>query len=185
LTGAPVYPGIAYFSFAVPEEVAFRGEVELGLWVKDGYVQQMQVGELRGVSYSLGMVMKEYGPPDQIWVTTYKRYVVEPPPFGVSIFYAKNGVLISYAVSSLREQNFIIGCLEPHVVISLWQVDVTPQTFFEVSDKFGVSANDPPPLYLPLEESTNMDVETFYKAYRGTTDTICVTTLSTLWPEDY
>lgn len=185
VTGAPLYPGMTYFIFVVPEEVAFRGEVELGLWVKDGYVQQMQVRELKGPAYSLGMIMKEYGPPDEIWVTTYKRYVVEPPPFSVLVFYARKGILISYAVSSLRAQNFITGCLEPHVAINMWQVDVPPQTFFEVSDKFGISANDPPPLYLPLEESTNMDVETFYKTYRGTTDTICVTTLSTLWPEDY
>lgn len=186
VTGAPLYPGIAYFTFAVPEEIAFRGEVELGFWVKDGYIQQIKVAELKGIPYSLGMIMEEYGPPDEIWVTTYKRYVVEPPPFGVSVFYSRKGILISYAVSSSREQNFITGCLEPHIVISMWQVDTEKlQTFFDVSDKFGVNANDPPPLYLPLHKATDVDVETFYKAYRGTTDTICIKTLSTLWPEDY
>jgi hypothetical protein len=151
--------------------------------IKDGKVETIRVEIGVVPEYTLSTFLATYGPPGEIWVSTYStEFLPEGILFFFTIlFYPDRGILAVYG----PHDNAIVGdtvrgCrLEyPPTQFGLWS-PVQKISFNEEIAELGLDMV----LFRRLEEATDMDVQTFYENYLQPNSSTCIETPRNLWPE--
>lgn len=171
-------------TFYVPAEFSYgsTGQFRAYFRLSQGVITTIEVHSLEWLNYKMPQLLDKYGPPDEIWVSTYNDYPGTVLPFVITLYYGERGILAHYGVFLDADQmqgDTIQGCLVVSAELLLW----TPQTSLtlkEAGDLFDWDSTGVP--YLPLEDATGMTVETFYRQFRGSPDPICIATARSLWP---
>lgn len=130
----------------------------------------------------LSNFLTNYGPPDEVFLRTFRLDENGSQPYQIDLFYANLGMLLEYSGGNPNTigdkiQNCFDDLYSPFIYI--WTSD-TPMTSAEAIDKYLDTENMPYPL--PLDEATEMDVVTFYETFKKTDNTTCLETPSDLWP---
>lgn len=142
---------------------------------------EMDVGNIR--NYYLHQFLNDYGPPLEVWLSTYSEPREDDLPFSMALFYGEQGIMIVYGNQADKEAEKIVACFDYYLGahLSLWSPDEN-LTFEEVAKQTITSGPPPQHEYLELGEVTGMDVMTFYEAFRNIDNTACLETPAELWP---
>lgn len=130
----------------------------------------------------LSKILTEYGPPDEIFIRTFRNSENGSQPYQIDLFYAELGILLEYSGGDLNTiDEKLVNCFEdlysPFVYI--WSPD-KPITSTEAIDTYlNIEAM---PYPIPLEDATGMDVITFYEAFRNAENPACLETPRDIWP---
>jgi hypothetical protein len=170
--------------------------------VRDGIITSMEVYIGEAHVYPLSDFLNNYGPPQEIWIHTYRNVyrnenVLGVLAFEVVLFYPERGILALYGAKSTDIKfGKVWGCKMGGTPskFGLWSPKER-MTFDEAAKEFRVY---PPPvveieglqamydegvLFLPIEEATSMDVQEFYQTYKMPNSSVCMQTPTELWPE--
>lgn len=170
----------------LPSGVFEYDEVAHFYSVRNGIVERIEMPVSRGdlpdgylTQYTLPMLLTTYGPPTEVWVSTYRAaFENDDLPFYVVLFFPDLVIVASYSDNGVRQGDFVQGCPQENPVsyLVLMPPDIN-QTFKQavgVSSAFNMD-------YLPLEEATGMDVTTFYETFKNPDNTTCLETPANLW----
>jgi len=170
--------------FDMPEDIT-AGYLNFMIAIEQGIVQSVHaLGFEKTPTYKLTHLLEHYGPPNEVWVHTYRSYRDIDPPMDVLLFYQNRGILARYPSSEeeILNNSIIQGCFSNSPVLFLW-ASGQPMTFREAADTFGLDYYKWDKPIMPLEEATGMTVETFYETYRDPANDPCIETPRDLWPD--
>jgi hypothetical protein len=131
---------------------------------------------------SVSQFLRINGPPDEIWVKTFSRYVDNNIPFTVNLFYKKEGYQAAWSDTIENAQGDILkGCMLGSPGLRLWdpQLKLTLQ---DVQTRFQRGSSDEGEPYLPLADVTNLDVKQFYQKFLNSNVPPCIETPRNRWP---
>jgi hypothetical protein len=131
----------------------------------------------------LSNFLAEYGPPDEVFLKTFRYEENGMRPYQVDLFYAKLGMLLEYSGGDVNNigdklQNCFEDMYSPFVFI--WSTD-EPLTSGEAINKYLLQ--QPMPYPIPLKIATGVDVTTFYELFKNPDSKTCLETPAELWPE--
>lgn len=154
--------------------------------VRDGIVVRITTDVSMGVTppgylipYVLSTFLTNYGKPSEIWLFTYSSPFEEGDlPFVVVLFYSDLGIAALYSDNGILQGSVVHGCPQqnPVSILSLHS-PFLGLTFEQLTDDSSAFNRD----FLPLEETTEMDVVTFYETFKNPDNTICLDTPADLW----
>ncbi len=143
-----------------------EGRTEYNYVIRDGIVQDIEIYNWNfAPAYNLANLLKNYGPPDEVWLSAfyqerYLNYFVS-----IVVFYPQQGILIEYTDG----QTDLIGETiqkypqkAEYPFLYLW----SPQNKRNFSEVYKDSSflNSFPP-YIPLEQASGMSIKTFYDLF--------------------
>lgn len=182
-TPRQVYYGV---SIPLPSEVFTEDQTELGILVRNGLVEIIETDVSIGDTppgylspYLLSTFLTTYGEPSEVWLFTYPSPFEEGDlPFIVVLFYADQGIAALYSDNGVLQGDMVHGCPQedPVSVLSLWY-PLLGLTFEQVVSGSSAFNRD----FLPLEETTEMNVATFYETFKNPDHTACLETRADLW----
>ena len=134
--------------------------------------------------YTLSAFLTTYGEATEVWLATYSSPPGGGPgsdgilPFVVVLFYPEQGIAALYDDLGEIVDDMVRGCPQAYPVstLRLWtpNSDFTFEQLVSNSSSFNRE-------YLPLEESTGMDVTTFYERFKDPDNITCLETPANLW----
>lgn len=132
----------------------------------------------------LSNILTEYGPPDGVFITTYRYDENGRRPYIVYVIYEKLGMLLLYSGGEPKNladnvENCFDNLYAPFVFI--WSVEDEPLSESQIKDRYFSSEGMPYPI--SLEKSAGMSVNTFYAKFKKPSDANCLVTSAELWPE--
>lgn len=131
--------------------------------------------------YSISEILNTYGPPTEVWIDTIGFSFSEYFPFRVVLFYPEKGILIKYLDDADFTNEYLIGCpQERSGKLTLWSPEME-MSFPEALNGTNALGTHGEQYYKPLEEATDMDLETFYKTYLDPNTDVCIETPAELW----
>lgn len=134
-------------------------------------------------SLYLSAFLSEYGPPDNVFVRTFKNGIDGSWPFQIDLFYSDLGLLLEYSGGSPNIvgeniQNCFDDMYSPFIYMWSSDIPMKPDEVFE--NKLDI-VNMPYPV--PLEKAANMDVITFYETFKNPDNATCLETPLEFWPD--
>lgn len=127
---------------------------------------------------NISQILSMYGDPSEIWIDTYGTSYGEIDPFRLVLFYPEKGFLVRYFDDADFINNYVVGCFGGYFgAIHIWAPELG-LTFNEA-----LNVNYSPQYYKPLEEVTELDIETFYQAHLDPNTEICIETPIELWQD--
>jgi hypothetical protein len=169
--------------FVVPTEI-FPTTLIHNYKVVDGIIERIEVVPGYVSVYSISVLLKTYGPPDEVWIRTYNEAREGDLPFDTVLFYSQQGILARYDSQANKVEDKIVGCpqQDPALVLSLWSPE-RKLTFIQASSETVEIRNEDWWPYWPLAEATGVDTETFYLTFKDIDNSICLETPANLWPK--
>jgi len=170
----------------LPSEVFREDTVSPIYSVRDGIVGQIGTRVSIGntppgylTQYMLSTFLTTYGQPSEVWVSTYSAPYSDLP-FRVALFYPAQGIAALYSDNGVRQGELVHGCPQqgPVGFLSLWDPSMQELTFDVLKSRTSAFNVE----FLSLEESTGMDVTTFYETFKNADNTTCLQTPTDLWP---
>jgi hypothetical protein len=180
-TSDPHYYGVI---IPIPPVVSSSKIAEHTYIVRDGYVEMIEAlvgGEIS--LYSLSTILNTYGQPTEIWLSTYDFPRGEGGlPFAVLLFYPEQGMIARFDDIGANIGEQVRGCPQGKtaVVLAMWN-PALKLSFREAVNRINELGSFEDWDYLKLEESTDINVETFYQTFRNPDNTICLETPAILW----
>jgi len=143
-------------------------------FIKDGVIEIMEIEVGLMSTYNLPNLLNEYGQPDEIYILTSTEVFHEWLLFAIYVSYSHQGIGAIYFLGGINIGDEIQGCYvdENEKMVILWPPN-KEWTILQVLEKVKFYDIDFP--FRLLEEVTNMDEETLYQKYKGTTEPICIT----------
>jgi hypothetical protein len=180
-------PRRAYYGVLIPLPTKVFGEdwSELGIVVQDDVINHIRTRVSMGntppgylTQYMLSTFLTTYGQPAEVWLSTYSAPYSDLP-FRVVLFYPDQGIAALYGSNGIKQGEVVSGCPQQSPVgfLSLWGPSLT-LTFEEVKSSAAAYNVD----FLSLEDSTEMDVTTFYETFKNPDNSTCLETPAHLWP---
>jgi hypothetical protein len=182
--------GVAAYEVRIPLplEVFWEDHTSLHILVQNGIVERMRTYVSIGdpppgylTQYELSAFLTTYGQPSEVWLSTYSStFENNDLPFRVVLFYPEQGITVLYSDNGVSQEGIVSGCPQkgPASYVRLDAPDLD-LTFEEVISNVAVFNT----YYLPLEETTEIDVATFYQIFRDPDNTTCLETPASLWVE--
>jgi hypothetical protein len=182
-------PGLEYYEATIPlpTDVFAEERTQLRFLTQNGIVQYIDTDVSMGntppgylTPYRLSTFLTTYGQPAEVWVSTYRApYGPNDLPFRVVLFYPDQGIAALYSDNASKQGDVVRGCPQqgPVKFLSLWHAPLG-LTFEEVKSRAAVYNVD----FLSLEESTTMDVATFYETFKDPENITCLETPASFWP---
>ena len=174
--------------FSVPESMDYLEELNIGYGI-DGLdvITEISVASLNIDGYDPQTMMTLYGTPDEVWLKTFSGVLPgNVLPFQLIIVYQGQGISFRYYVDASSDGETVSVCFEPGTVeterpdlfpvgprIHLWQPGQT-KTIDEI-------AGIPDEKYYPLEEKTDLTLQTFYEKFTNPNERPCIETPSDFW----
>ena len=169
----------------VPNRLAQSGFLEIDYSVRrdDDVIQNIQIVTAASHTYSLERMLAAHGKPSEIWLNTLPRSREGFLPFRLILIYQELGMAVQYVESkAMQEDSTIIGCFpeerQGSPIISLW----IPDPDLKFDDILRFSYLDESQFYLPLEDATELDTESFTEHFAAQDGDYCLETASELWP---
>ena len=182
IQGDPNDYQVAEFKIPLPKDI---GADPYAFGFKDGILQDIfniYYGNLT-TSYNLVEMLNMYGQPDDVSISAYYESIYSDYMAVVAVFYLQKGILVRY----YDDDGGIIGdkiqkCPQkaayPH--LTLW----SPALNFsldEVSSRFLDTRNWPP--YRTLQDSTGMNISSFYQTFKDVNNNSCLELNTIDWPK--
>ncbi|MEW6179158.1 MAG: hypothetical protein AB1522_04445 [Chloroflexota bacterium] len=147
------------------------------IWATEQFNQEMQ-------SYLLSTILKLYGLPDEVLVGTWLEEAdyygsVTYRPFSLLLLYLQHGFIIEYQSIRGSIGEDYTGCpYESHIKITTWSPkdNVSMQEITEKAS-FTISIES----LRPIDEVTDLTVESFYLKFRDEKTRLCIHTPAKLW----
>ena len=136
-------------------------------------------------SFQLTEILKLYGQPKQIMISTYSSQPLGWPVFfDIQLFYPDHGFLIAYESLMVSSTNgYVKGCpSKSNINMGLWEpgkyssINEIPEDIRNNISAFPLSS------YLQIDEATKMSIQDFYETFKNDDGTLCLETPSNLWP---
>ncbi len=169
----------------LPYPYDFAPSMEQFYDVKNGVVDYIRVYNFDlAPEYRLSEILRDYGPPTEIWIRTFAAETLDVQDFLVDLFYQDRGILVEYRTGIPLQvvdgnlRNCLIGAMNAPV-IHLWSPDIQNLSSDDAK-KLIDTANLPQPTQ--LQDATGMSVETFYETFQDPTTGVCLETPQDLWP---
>ena len=174
--------------FPVTESINYRGKLNIGYRLNTSeIVSNISIASINIEGYDPRTMMTVYGIPDEVWLKTFSEILPgEVLPFQLIIVYQEKGISLHYYVDAATDGETVTTCFEPGVVeterpdlfpagprIYLWEPG-QPKTIDEI-------ANIPEETYYPLEEKTDMTLQTFYDRFIDPNERPCIDTPTESW----
>lgn len=154
--------------------------------VKNSVIESIEVSLGNRSSYSLSTFLKTYGQPDEVWINTYStEYPVGVLPFLAALFYPQRGILAIYGPLKAEFNGTIVSACQwdnQPFMLGLWS-PTQKITFMETARRFRMNPDEPGFLLLPIEDATEMSVQTFYEIFKTPGIKECLETPREKWPE--
>ncbi len=149
--------------------------------IQDGIVSMIDAYILSVPNYTLPVILNDYGQPTEIWLLTANAPMDDVLGFNLTLFYEQHNFMLVYSGDGEIIDGKVRGCFsggeDLHLVV--WSPEKN-LTFVEAVDGLH---NPRPIIYdLPLEEATEVSVETFYDTFRNANEPACIETPIDLWP---
>lgn len=166
----------------VTEELSEIKELEQSYYVNDGIVEIIQPETPNEMSLTIiSDVLRTYGQPSEVWIDTYGYSLGEIDPFRVVLFYPEKGILLRYFDDADFQNDQVVGCFAGYRgAIVLWAPELE-FTFAEALNGTRALGTYGEQYYKPLEDASEMDVETFYQTYLDPDAETCIETPAELW----
>lgn len=169
----------------VPEEVHPGSMLVHEYKVQGDLIEMIEVGLGSNFqNYALPEFLATYGQPEEIWIRTFEKSRENTLPFYVVLFYPQQGIMARYFDNAERDAEQIRGCPQQREywpLLWLWSPRID-MTFVDTSAQTVNFGLDEEKAYLPLEEATGMNVETFYQTFKNPDNQDCLETPAALWP---
>jgi hypothetical protein len=129
--------------------------------------------------FQLSEILTNYGLPSKV--------LIAPGPFDgfvILLAYMKEGFLISYESPGKKAEGNYVGCpSESQISVWLWS-PTENLTLKEVvsNTPFGDVDATTIDYFKPIDETTKMSMDEFYKIYKNPENHLCVETPSAFWP---
>lgn len=136
-------------------------------------------------SFMLAELLKAYGQPQEVLVSTYSLQPLGWPVFfDIELFYPEHGFLIVYkTLMEFSANGYIKGCpSKSNINIGLWEagkylsIDNLPTDIRDNISNFPLSS------YLQIDKATKMSIQDFYETFKEDDGTLCLETPGNLWP---
>ncbi len=180
-----IWSRLPFAEVEIPSENGFYGDLnQIGVRfvLRDNLIISMKIGGLEDGPYSIQEFLAAYGKPEEMWVHTYSQDAGDDLPFIVLLFYPTKGFAAMFD-ADVEKEPMLRGCLERKAGLFLWN-PLKRITLKEFGEMFGVYVDEHEP-YLSLEEATGMDIDTFYRTYKGAQGPVCLETPRDLWPNPF
>ena len=173
--------------FPVPESINYRGKLNIGYKINaSGIITDISVAAANTTGYDPRTMMTLYGVPDEVWLKTIDEPREGVLPFQLIIVYQQQGISFRYYVDASTDGETVTACFDPGVV-ELERPDLFPagpriyvwvpgqhKTIDEI-------ANIPQETYFPLEEKTDLTLETLYEKFTNPNEQPFIDTPADLW----
>lgn len=154
--------------------------------VKNGVIESIEVSLDDTSAFSLSNFLNTYGKPEEIWLNTYRtEYPVGVLPFLAALFYPQRGILATYSPLNAEFNGDIIRACQwdnQPSMLGLWS-PTQKITFMETARRFRMNPDEPGFLLLPIEDATEISVQTFYEIFKTPGIKECLETPREKWPE--
>jgi hypothetical protein len=173
-------PFIGEAIIPVKSEISSLGRLYHKYTVADGLVQLVDVFPGRVPTYGLSEIFKEYGKPAEVWVRTDPDAPSGAINFLAVTYYPKLGIIASYDQEARRNGQLIMACLPPAFAsdLILWAPTGTDD-FRSVVNRTGLT--DEGLKYMPLQDATQVSIDTFFEKLSEPDAQLCVETPADLW----
>ncbi|MEZ4594150.1 MAG: hypothetical protein R3D55_23860 [Chloroflexota bacterium] len=173
---------IAYLDIPVMEDLSAANVLRQYFSVQDGVIVKIQPEPSHRMPFTvISEILDDYGLPSEIWLDTYGYSHGELNPFRLVLFYPEKGILARYFDDAEFEDDDVVGCFSNHTgAVVLWAPDLE-LTFAEALNGTRALGTYGEQYYKPLEEATDMDIETFYQTYLDPDTETCIETPAELW----
>lgn len=138
--------------------------------------------------YSLAHILTSYGLPAKVLVGTFPNDPSEPAsifhPFSIVLMYADQGFMAEYVSPREIEGDNYVGCpTRSSILVTTWK-SVSGPSFEDVLKRAQGVVNDLNIGYFKaVDKATSMTLGDFYKTFASPTNTKCVVTPETIWPQ--
>ncbi len=170
----------AYVYLPIPPD---KGTLDHTYVVEDNMVSEIYVYVYDWMpSLYLSNFLTVYGPPDEVFLRTFRHDEDGSQPYQIELFYGKLGLLLEYSggdpnTVGEKIENCFDDMYSPFVYI--WSAD-KPMTSTEAIEQLLDTQNMPYPI--PLDQATGMNVTSFYETFKNPDNTTCLETPENLWP---
>ena len=171
---------VAYFP--VPKILSEIKLLEQSYRIDNGKITIIQPEIPRNMSQTIiSEVLRIYGQPSEVWLDTYGYSLGEVNPFRLVLFYPDKGILVRYFDDADFQNEQVVGCFSGHTgAIVLWDPELN-LTFAEALNGTRALGTYGEQYYKPLEDATEMSVETLYQTYLDPDTGTCIETPTELW----
>ncbi|MCC6607333.1 MAG: hypothetical protein IT327_29270 [Anaerolineae bacterium] len=169
-----------------PHELSNREELFLFLTVRSGKVVVIEPGIPHtplpsNRIYTVAEILKTYGRPAEIKLDTYGYAHEGPNPFRIALYYPSLGILVRYGNYADFVDENVVGCIQSGTGFPVLWDPINTLTFAQALNGTRGLGTFGEQYYKPLEEATEMDVETFYQTYLDPDTETCIETPAELW----
>lgn len=147
--------------------------------VENGVIQSIRAAPGFSPLYQFHPFFRQYGRPAEIWIDTFQNENPYGIPFGVYLYYPDLGILVAYGADAEVLDDRVRGCLggsQDYPMLGLWD----PQFEMGFDEAFKLFRLDPDTVAYPIEQVSDMDVDTFYQT--ALSSEVCIKTPALFWP---
>lgn len=183
LIGSPNDP-IYYFDVSVPVPTdIYPDNLSQRYTVQEGIIEMIEVHIGNTSNYYLHHFLDTYGPPSEVWISTYREPREADLPFSTVLFYRGQSMMIEYGIGADKEGDEVVACLNYYLSANLVVWPPNDHLTFEQATsntiQSGIFAQQG---YIELNEAAGIDASSFYEIFSDTDNQECIRTPAALWP---
>ncbi len=173
---------VAEVDMPVSEEHSEINFLRQSFFIQDDVIEIIEPALSRSMqSTIISEILSTYGRPQGVWIDTFGYSLGEVVPFRLVLFYPEKGILVRYFDDADFQNDHVIGCFTGHSgAIVLWAPELE-LTFAEALNGTRALGTYGEQYYKPMEDATDMDLETFYQTYLDPNTNVCIETPAELW----
>ncbi|MCB9422831.1 MAG: hypothetical protein H6667_23735 [Ardenticatenaceae bacterium] len=167
----------------VSQELSRREVIAQHYLIENGIVTLIESASLRPSSkiHSVSEILNTYGRPAEVKIDTYGYSHGEINLFHAALFYPEKGILVAYGSSADFIDDYVQGCIQNSTgAVVVWAPE-KELSFAEALNGTRGLGTFGEQYYKPLQEATDMDIETFYQTYLDPDTDTCIETPAELW----
>jgi hypothetical protein len=170
-----------YFAFHNPPDMPIKTTLQGTIYGETkGYLQRVYF-EVPTASYPVSRILTQYGPPDEIRLLALGYYMglSEKGTFWVVLLYQDKGIMVEYEGYMDKTKTLDI-CFSPNQLraysrIFLWNPELKYSftkagSLMPLATKDFATEQDIQRDYHPIQEVSNLDIQSFYDQYRQDTN---------------
>jgi hypothetical protein len=127
-------------------------------------------------SPSLYEILKKYGEPDEVWLSTVSFVRDGNLSVRLNLVYLQAGMAVGYVVNGNLQNNIVTGCFFDQVGLLSLGVPDSATSYKDFPAIFETDRR-----YLPLEEATGLTMDDFLQRFSDSTQPQCIETPAELW----
>ena len=144
-----------------------------------GIVKKISVSQT-AFPFDLAEFLAMVGKPDRVFLQVYPFTTDGVPPFVVLLIYEDLHLVAQFVTGATLHDSNVVGCPDqskPSLTLYAPSIEVAA----ELEQKFELERSEGSVPYRLLDESTKMDIDSFYQVFRNSNDANCIETPAEQW----